>query len=121
MIAKNNFEFGSKISVFDTESIGGGGIYFLEQLIALTKKDSEVFELLNRAEEIRNSGSYYIIAFNDYRFRPIMLKEYPLKLIKRVKYKITRFLKLNPILELKSSNLGFIKNVKGVSGLIKFI
>ena len=120
MIAKNNFEFGSKISVFDTESIGGGGIYFLEQLIALTKKDSEVFELLNRAEEIRNSGSYYITS-NEYRFRPLMLQEFPLKLIKRVKYKIARFLKLNPILELKSSNLGFIKNVKGVSGLIKFI
>jgi hypothetical protein len=74
MIAKDNFEFGSKITVFDTETIGGGGIYFLEELIALKKKDSEVSELVSRAEEIRNFGSYYM-SFNDYRFLPRMLNK----------------------------------------------
>jgi DegV family protein with EDD domain len=114
MLAKDSVEDGSKITIFDTESTGAGGLYFMEQLAELRESGADVKALVAKAEEIKNKGLFFITV-DDLKY---LIKG---GRITKTKAMIGNLLKKKPILKFKSGKLELEQTVRAFAGVKTFI
>jgi DegV family protein with EDD domain len=105
---------GSKITIFDTESTGAGGLYFMEQLAELREKEADIKKLVAKAEEIKNKGLFFITV-DDLKY---LIKG---GRITKTKAMIGNLLKKKPILKFKSGKLELEQTVRAFAGVKQFI
>jgi DegV family protein with EDD domain len=113
-LAKESVDGGSKITIFDTESTGAGGLYFMEQLAELREKEADIKKLVAKAEEIRNKGLFFITV-DDLKY---LIKG---GRITKTKAMIGNLLKKKPILKFKSGKLELEQTVRAFAGVKQFI
>tara|TARA_B100001939_G_scaffold14122_1_gene12087 strand:+ start:11261 stop:12109 length:849 start_codon:yes stop_codon:yes gene_type:complete len=114
MLAKDMCKKPDKVTVFDTESTSGGGLYFLEHSARMRSEGKGVKEIVKHLEELKNLGTYYVTVDN---------LKYLVKggRISPAKAVIGNLLKKKPVLKFKDGLLGLDKSVRSFVGVKNYI
>lgn len=114
VLARDLCDAPERITIVDTESTGAGGLYFVENIVALRAEGGSIKEAVALADDIKTRGVFYITVDN---------LKYLIKggRITRTKAIIGNVLKKKPVLRFKDGVLGLDQTVRSFVGVKNYI
>jgi len=114
MLAKDMCKKPEKVTVFDTESTSGGGLYFVEHFSRMRSEGKSLEEIVKHLETLKSKGMYFVTVDN----LKYLVKGGRISATKAV---IGNLLKKKPVLKFKDGKLELDKTVRSFVGVKNYI